>query len=290
MNIHAHLPAEENPPAWLCLTENIMTSAVLEENGFSSCAKHVHTDIDLYLILSGECKMDICRETILCRKNDLLLILPNAVHSLSMDSAEPCSFHHLRFRAEYLNKLYFDRISLLSCLTASLHFYHKTAADEPLRSLMAYLIKRSRETDLFACPDVNLSLTSLLLQLLKNCVPTEPDSYELTNRNRHVAFTIEYIQKNYSQKILISDIAGPLHVSARYLSKIFFQNTRLTISGYLNFFRVNKAIELMINTDCSLTEIAMQIGCAGSQHFSKLFLNITGLSPHKYKELLHLKN
>lgn len=122
------------------------------------------------------------------------------------------------------------------------------------------------------------------MQILKrNPSGIKPFLSESAVQNRYVSFAMEYIRKNYSKKILISNIAEPLHISARYLSKIFLQHTDLTVLNYINIFRINKSIELMTDTELPLAEIAVRIGCASSQHFSKMFHNVIGLSPHKYK-------
>lgn len=269
----------------------ILSANVQKREHFYSFSKHIHTDIEIYHILSGECKMDICKETVTCRENDLILILPNTVHSFYLDSEAPCEFQHIHFNPDFLNKLYFDQISLLSCMISSFHFYYKMPADERSRTLLDFILARNQEADLFSNADANLHLSLLLLQILKQSNPSaKPISTDSANQNRYVSFAIDYIKENYSRKILISDIAGPLHISARYLSKIFAQHTNLTILNYINIFRINKSIELMTDTDLSLTEIATRIGCAGSQHFSKMFRNIIGLSPHKYKELLKSQN
>lgn len=85
---------------------------------------------------------------------------------------------------------------------------------------------------------------------------------------------------------MIQDIADHLNISARYLSKVFFQHMNLTILNYINIYRMNQAIDLMLNTDLTLTHIASQIGLKDSQHFSRLFRNIIGISPNRYRKLL----
>ena len=59
----------------------------------------------------------------------------------------------------------------------------------------------------------------------------------------------------------------------------------LTILNYINIYRINQAIELMLNTDFTLTRISEQVGLKDSQRFSKLFRNIIGLPPSQYRKL-----
>lgn len=282
------LTENQNPPAQVNLNNKVILSANIQKREhYYSFSKHIHTNIELYHILSGECKMDICKETVTCRKQDVILILPNTVHSFYLDCEEPCEFQHIHFKPEFLTKLFFDQVSLLSYLISSLHFYCKIPTDEKTRRLFNAILACNQEAGSFPNAEANLYLMLLLVQILeRNPSGIKPFFFESAVQNRYVTFALEYIRENYSKKILISDIAEPLHISARYLSKIFVQHTDLTVLNYINIFRINKSIELMTDTDLSLAEIAVRIGCAGSQHFSKMFHSIIGLSPHKYKQLL----
>lgn len=79
-------------------------------------------------------------------------------------------------------------------------------------------------------------------------------------------------------KIHQEDIAKELQISVRYLSTLFKKYMNITLSNYINIYRINKSIELM-QSDKSLTEIAQLVGFKDSQHYSKLFMTIIGETP-----------
>ena len=80
---------------------------------------------------------------------------------------------------------------------------------------------------------------------------------------------MNYIQTHYATKILQEDIAQQLHISVRYLSKLFKSYMGVTLSNYINIYRINRSIELMQDTNLTLTEIALQVGFKDSQHYSQ---------------------
>lgn len=108
----------------------ILSTNIQKREHYYSFSKHIHTDIELYHILSGECKMDIYKETVTCRKNDLILILPNTVHSFYLVCEDPCEFQHIHFKPESLNKLFLDQVNFLFFLISSFHFYCKIPGDQ----------------------------------------------------------------------------------------------------------------------------------------------------------------
>ena len=63
----------------------------------------------------------------------------------------------------------------------------------------------------------------------------------------------------------------------------------ITLSNYINIYRINKSIDLMQDTDKSLTEIAQMVGLKDSQHYSKLFMTVIGESPSSYRKS-YIKN
>ncbi|URW89820.1 AraC family ligand binding domain-containing protein [[Ruminococcus] torques] len=46
---------------------------------------HLHSTIEIYRIISGECLMDVQSETLHCTKGDFIMILPNIVHSFYLN-------------------------------------------------------------------------------------------------------------------------------------------------------------------------------------------------------------
>ena len=105
-------------------------------------------------------------------------------------------------------------------------------------------------------------------------------------QSQYIAFALHYIEKNYMNKLMIDDIANKLNISGRYLSKIFSQYMHISLGNYINIYRINQAINFMSTTNLTLTEISGMIGLKDSQHFSKLFFNIIGITPSQYRKFL----
>ena len=84
VNKHSTPPAEETKiqehevPGLMTLSDSILSGAVVEyrKAGYSF-ARHLHTNIEIYRILSGECYMDIQSETIHCTEGEFIMLLPD---------------------------------------------------------------------------------------------------------------------------------------------------------------------------------------------------------------------
>ena len=102
--------------------------------------------------------------------------------------------------------------------------------------------------------------------------------------NENLKYAIDYLRKHYRENIKMAEVAQSLDISERYLRKLFMQTLQLSPLDYLNQLRVNKAIELMKNTELSLKEIGFASGFNSSQHFCRVFKQQVGINPRDFRE------
>ena len=95
----------------------------------------------------------------------------------------------------------------------------------------------------------------------------------------------EYIEKNLSAKITISDICEYTKVSRTGLYEIFSRDCGMGVSAYIRSRRLTKARELLINTGISVSETADIVGFSDYNYFSRVYKKEYGISPHQTKKL-----
>ena len=156
-----------------------------------------------------------------------------------------------------------------------------TVIDVILKLITLYASSNS----LFSAANINVALMNLMLYILDH-TEAEHGFSEPQLQNSYVAYTLNYIREHFTQKIRQEDIALQLHISVRYLSKIFKNYMGVTLSNYINIYRINRSIELMQNTSLTLTEIALQVGFKDSQHYSKVFMNVINATPSHYRKAI----
>ena len=259
-------------------------------------ARHIHKSIEIYLIDSGQCTMDINNKKFNFQKNDFIMIFPNTVHSLCLETENSCAFRHIHFDPVPFSHWLISQnerssLSLMTALIMPYERYYHLASDEKISSLICNIITELAEQgSILSTAMANLHLAELMLYLIKLTHPdlslTADSGSHTPEHIRYVSYALSYIHENFSKKILIPDIAAHLNISARYLSKIFFHHMNLTILNYINIYRINHAIDLMLNTNFTLTNIAELVGLKDSQHFSKLFKNTIGIPPNQYRKLI----
>jgi len=91
------------------------------------------------------------------------------------------------------------------------------------------------------------------------------------------------INDNFDKDISLEDIAGKVFLNPIYFSRYFKQNTGENFVDYLISIRIQKAKELLVNTNLKVHEIRSKVGYSSSKYFAYVFKNDTGLTPTEYR-------
>lgn len=92
------------------------------------------------------------------------------------------------------------------------------------------------------------------------------------------------VEENYADNASLDSIAAQIYLSPCYLSMIFSKETHMTFKDYLIQTRINKAKELLKNTEIKIYEVAKQVGYNDTRYFSDLFRRQTGKTPSQFRE------
>jgi len=99
-----------------------------------------------------------------------------------------------------------------------------------------------------------------------------------------VAQAVRYLQENYMLPVMVDPLAELLDCSAGHLSRTFKKETGSSLITYLTRIRLDRAKELLLQTDASLQNIAESIGIPDVIYFSRLFKKHVGLAPGRFKQ------
>ena len=94
----------------------------------------------------------------------------------------------------------------------------------------------------------------------------------------------DYINCNYDKDLSLDDVSRRVDISPYYFSKIFKEGTGKNFVEYLTLVRIEKAKELLVNTEHSMKEICIMVGYSEPNYFSRSFKKNVGVTPTEYKE------
>jgi AraC-type DNA-binding domain-containing proteins len=113
------------------------------------------------------------------------------------------------------------------------------------------------------------------------------ESIELSENRKEMYLrqAIQYIEMNYSRKLIISDIAHHTGLDRSYLGSIFKQQFNTSLQDFLINFRINKACDLMHDENLSIGDISRSVGYEDQLLFSKIFRKLKSLPPREYRKI-----
>ena len=99
-----------------------------------------------------------------------------------------------------------------------------------------------------------------------------------------VTKAMEYVKEHYAdQDLSIETICSVLNVSAAYFSTVFKKESGKTFINYLTDYRMEVALELLLNQNEKTYIIAEKVGYSDPNYFSYVFKKQFGMPPSKYK-------
>lgn len=96
-----------------------------------------------------------------------------------------------------------------------------------------------------------------------------------------------YIAAAYREELDLSRLAERVYLTPSYLSKLFKQETGMTITDYAIQLRVDEAKRLLCGRpELKTYEVGAAVGYADSAYFTKLFKRVVGVTPNEYRQLV----
>lgn len=117
-------------------------------------------------------------------------------------------------------------------------------------------------------------------------------TYAVAERgNRHYRSQIEaaihYIEIHLHEKITLEKIADAVALSPCHLSRVFRQETGLSVVDYVQKERVGAAKHMLIYSDATLSAISQYLHFSTQSYFIKIFKKYVGITPGQYRKSYH---
>ncbi|WP_148409568.1 AraC family transcriptional regulator [Murimonas intestini] len=97
---------------------------------------------------------------------------------------------------------------------------------------------------------------------------------------------LAFIHDNYAEPITLQDISGAADISKSEASRCFHSYLRESPISYLLNYRLEKAKNMLHQSDCTILEISEKCGFGSASYFCKIFRRETGITALQYRQLI----
>lgn len=135
--------------------------------------------------------------------------------------------------------------------------------------------------------ELKASLYKLLALLTRNHVQEVLSSNESSIRTKNLERfnpILKYIDIHYNEELTLDMLSSLSNMSRFHFCRQFKELTGKTLNEYINYIRINKAVELIKTSEQTITEIALSSGFNDLNYFSRMFKRLLKVSPSKLRE------
>ena len=108
--------------------------------------------------------------------------------------------------------------------------------------------------------------------------------------SKQVAQAIDYIYVHIMDRITVTELAEAINISPTHLSRIFKQETGISVSEYIRQRKIDMAKNLLRFSNYDFVEIAVMLSYSSQSHFIQHFRSQTGMTPKAYRKQNYLNN
>lgn len=126
------------------------------------------------------------------------------------------------------------------------------------------------------------SLSKSDYRLLTSKSSTEPEHGDNPDK---IGFIKEYLKKNYSKNIRLSQLSELTGLSTTSIARLFKQKSGMTLSSYLIDLKCQSAARSLVDTSDRIADICKACGFNNLSNFNRIFKSRMGKTPQEYRNL-----
>lgn len=233
---------------------------------------HFHKNFELVYVHSGSVDCTVNGKTYTLTSGDFGLCLSYEVHSYTPKNN--ALYWVCVFSQEYVKtfaKLVRNRQG---------NTFKFRCSEEILQYLKAFLINEEKPSLL----TIKSCLYAICAEYLNNVQLIEQD----TKRQQLMVSIAEYVETNHTKKVSLRDISEHLGYDYHYISRCFGKIFNMSFTDFINLYRLETALNLLIETNKSITEIALESGFQSVRSFNNCFKKHYRINPSQYKKQKNL--
>ena len=238
---------------------------------------HWHEYIELHRIISGNALFQIDQRQISAVPGDIIVVNSNELHS-GYATSVPYESQVVIMAPEELAKGFahqyyrFNSKSTSNCKL--LELFDKFFAELKNKSIGYKQMSRAILTEM---------LVNLFRYEADDILPKKEFLLRRKALNR-LEPVLEFIEKGYSEKITVKQLADMLCLSEDRFAHLFRDGVKRSPVQYINEVRLNKAMALLQTGEYTVTEVAVATGFSDYNNFGRLFRKQYGLTPNQARQ------
>lgn len=188
---------------------------------------------------------------------------------------------------EQLSKQIHSLLDQYADIPSLSHIYIRHVCTTVLKMLISVLPAQSDEDLQNVAKEVySFRHFSDIVKMIEHYLSLTVDIFEQEqSASNYAVYQVEqYIRSHYNEDLTLNTLADLVYLNPNYLSNVFAQVTGCTLNKYIKQIRMEKAQELLLNTNMKVTDISQAVGYSNTSYFCKSFQKLFGTTPERFRQ------
>lgn len=273
-----------------------------KDSRFTTSPEHVHSNINMNYIYSGQCTYFTNNSTIKMEQNDICIFDRDVIRSKDF-LGENDIVISISLSYGFLSKSLISRLTHKSIISSFIlsalsnegshdnYLFLKTKDNEKIRSLFLSLISECIDKSIFSVELISSYLSIIFIEILKE--------YHINSALHHIYLSddtssdiveiINFIEQNYLNCSL-ELLSNEFDYHPKYISQLIKSKTGLSFKEIQIQKKIKVSAAYLESTNQTISEILQTIGMTNENFYYKKFKEVFGVTPKQYRDNAALIN
>lgn len=238
-------------------------------------------DYELFIVLTGVAYIQIGSEKFELSKHDCLLIPPHVRHFGYRESPDNTNYYWMHFYSSGLvQSSYESQLDKGEREVILPQVFHIANFDR-VTILVHQMLDAANET--LAVPfTANYFVSSIVIELCNQYLSTIQGKESELHSTRFELIK-NYIRIHSHDELTVNSVAEHFDITSTYLTQLFKKYESTTTVRFINRVKVQQAKELLLTTEMSIKQIALELGFQNEKYFFRVFKSEMQVTPSQFR-------
>lgn len=270
---------------------------------------HTHDYLEIACVCSGSGFCEIRDQRIQMRPGDLVLVGDTDFHTFWSDYRDPLRIVVLYFMPELISRGSYDFLNYNYIAVFRAPDHPPLIPAEMVNRMLPQRIERLYWM-LHADPQSPLAAKTELYEILLTIASVTTGAMSCTTSSRgsltrprqaggsrgsrgtadtrRMEAVIGFLHGRIDSEIRVADCAEIAGLSRYAFCRFFLRTTGDTLVEYVNKMRIDRARELLVETELPVSHIALDVGYRTISYFNRVFHSLVGMTPTEFRRRVQL--
>ena len=253
---------------------------------------HWHDELEVFLVVQGSVRFRTVSGEYILNEGEGLFINSGKLHAAWSNGMEMSRFHSIVFHPRFVggesNSVFWKKYLEPMLKNDSMRTVHLKETGGVHKEILEHI-----EDAWQLSKKETRGYEFLVREHLSKIVYLLDSNYETSIHNlsdkqlrdaKRIKKMLGYIDEHLEDEITIENIAQSAMISVSECLRCFKTTIGVTPIQYVRQARIQKAVDLLLNTQLTITDIAMRCGFQEMSYFSKIFRQTHGVTPREFRQ------